>query len=226
MLDSSPLTWLDIAVAAIIIISALLAFSRGFMHEIFSVAAWVGAIFATIYGFPYLRPYARDLIGVELIADLAAGAAIFVVSLIVFSLLTGSVTSRVKDSALNALDRSLGFLFGIIRGVVLVCLAYILIGWIWTPEERPAWLQEARSIPLIEGGAGILRSLVPGHVQDAGSGAANQARSETERAMETKRMLDEMLSPQPKSTLAEDKPGYNNTQRDEMKRLIEGAGQQ
>ena len=80
-------------------------------------------------------------------------------------------------------------------------------------------------MPLIEGGADILRSLVPGHVQDAGSGAANQARSEAERAMETKRMLDEMLSPQPKGTSAEDKPGYNKTQRDEMKRLIEGARQ-
>ncbi len=225
MLDSSPLTWIDIAVAGIVIVSALLAFSRGFMHEVLSVTAWVGAIFAMIYSFPYLRPYAHDLISIELIADLAAGATIFIVSLIVFSLLTSSVTSRVKDSALNALDRSLGFLFGLIRGMALVCLAYILISWIWTPEERPVWLQDARSIPVIEAGANILRSLVPGHLQDAGSGAVSQARSEAELAMETKRMLDEMLLPQPKSPAAKDEPGYSNMQRDDMKRLIEGAGQ-
>lgn len=224
MLESTPLTWIDIAVAAIILISALLAFSRGFMHEVLSVAAWVGAIFATIYGFPYLRPHAREMISVDLIADLAAGAILFIVSLIILSLLTGNVTSRVKDSALNALDRSLGFLFGILRGAVLVCLAYILIGWIWTPEEQPDWLREARTLPLVEAGAGVLRTLVPGNIQDSGSKAAGQARSETEKAMETKRMLDGMLSPQPKSPTTEDEPGYSDAQRDEMKRLIEGAG--
>ena len=118
-----PFTFLDIAIGIVLLVSGLLAFVRGFVHEVLAVGAWVGAIFIAVFGFPYLRPYARDLIPHELAADVAAGAAIFVVALVVLSLLTRALSDRVKDSALNALDRSLGFVFGLLRGAVLVCLA-------------------------------------------------------------------------------------------------------
>ena len=118
-----PFTFLDIAIGVVLLISGLLAFVRGFVHEVLAVGAWIGAIVVAVFGFPYHRPYARDLIPHELVADAAAGAAIFVVALVVLSLLTRALSDRVKDSALNALDRSLGFVFGLLRGAVLVCLA-------------------------------------------------------------------------------------------------------
>jgi len=216
--------WVDIGFGLVILISAVLAFSRGFVHEILAVAAWVGAVFATIHGFPIVRPYARELIGVELAADLAAGTAVFIVSLVVLSLLTRGITRQVKDSALNALDRSLGFLFGIVRGAVLVCLAYIGVGMIWPPAEQPTWLREARSLPIVETGAAMLRSLAPGSAHAAGSDAAARARSAAEQALETKRMLDQMLTPQPRDASGEPKAGYSDKERTEMERLIESTG--
>jgi membrane protein required for colicin V production len=83
-----PVNVTDIAVIVVLLISALLAYARGFVHEVLAVAGWVGAIFATIYGFPYARPYARSLIPVELIADLVAGLVIFVVTLVLLSFVT------------------------------------------------------------------------------------------------------------------------------------------
>ncbi len=218
-----PINWVDIGIGLVVLISALLAFSRGFVHEVLGVAAWVGAIFATIHAFPYVQPYARQFIGVELAADLAAGASVFVVSLVVLSMLTRGITRQVKDSALNALDRSLGFLFGILRGAVLVCLAYIGTELIWPPTDHPSWLREARSLPVLENGAAILRSLAPGSAQGA-NGEAARKRAANGEAQETKRMLDQILTPQPRDTGGEPRPGYSDKERSEMERLIESTG--
>lgn len=219
-----PINWVDIGIGLVVLVSALLAFSRGFVHEVLAVAAWVGAIFAAIHAFPYVRPYARQVIGIELAADLVAGAGLFIVSLVVLSMLTRGITRQVKDSALNALDRSLGFLFGILRGAVLVCLAYIGVGMIWPPADQPVWLREARSLPVLENGAAILRSLAPGSAQAASSDAAAKRRAAGEEAQETKRMLDQMLTPQPRDAGGEPRPGYTDKERSEMERLIESTG--
>ena len=112
-MDNLPINVTDIVLGAVLLLSALLAYARGFVHEVLAVAGWIGAILAAIYGLPYAKPFARDLIPHELAADVAAGVVIFVATLIVLSLLTRAVAGMVKASALNMLDRSLGFLFGL-----------------------------------------------------------------------------------------------------------------
>ncbi|MGA0394649.1 MAG: CvpA family protein, partial [Rhodospirillales bacterium] len=61
-MDSLPVNATDLVIFVVLLISALLAFARGFVHELLSIVGWIGAIFATIYGYPYLKPFARDLI--------------------------------------------------------------------------------------------------------------------------------------------------------------------
>lgn len=205
-------------------ISGLLAFIRGFVQEVLAVGAWVGAIAVAVFGFPYVRPYARDLIPHELAADVAAGAAIFVVALVVLSMLTRALSDRVKDSTLNALDRSLGFVFGLLRGAVLVCLAYIAVEWLMVPSQQPAWLRDARAMPLVEWGADQLKSLVPSETQKAGADAADDARDQARKVLETERLLRDIMTPEPKgpSTAAE-RGGYDSKERREMERLLESG---
>lgn len=156
-----PINAVDIAVALILLVSGVLAYARGFVHETLAVGGWVGAFIATVEGYPYLQPYARDLIPTDLVADFAAGTAIFVVSLVILSLVTRAISSRVKESALNALDRALGFLFGLVRGAVLVCVAYIGLEFMIPREEQPEWITSARSLPLIVRGATAITALLP-----------------------------------------------------------------
>ena len=219
-----PFTVLDIAIGVVLLLSGALAFVRGFVQEVLAVGAWIGAIAAAVFGFPFARPFARDLIAHELAADAAAGVAIFVVALVVLSLLTRALSDRVKDSALNALDRSLGFVFGLLRGAVLVCLAYIAVAWLVVPEKQPSWLRDARAMPLIEWGADQLRSLVPSEAKKAGGDAADDARDQARKVLETERLLRDIMSPEPKgpSTDAE-RGGYDSKERREMERLIESG---
>jgi membrane protein required for colicin V production len=219
-----PFTALDIAIVVVLLISGLLAFIRGFVQEALSVGAWVGAIAAAVFGFPYARPYARQLIPHELVADVAAGVAIFVVSLVVLSLLTRTMSNRIKDSTLNALDRSLGFVFGLIRGAFLVCLAYIAVEWVLTPSQQPAWMRDARAMPLVEWGAERLKSLVPSDAQKASADAADAARDKARKALETERLLRDIMTPEPKApSTDDDRGGYDSKERREMEKLLDSG---
>lgn len=222
------ITLADGIVLAILLISALLAFARGFVHEVLAIAGWIGAIFATIYGLPLVRPYARSFIDNTTIADIGAGVAIFLLSLIFLSLLTRAIAGQVRNSQLNALDRSLGFLFGLARGAVLVAIIYIAVDWLVPRPEQPDWIREARTLPLVEAGADMLRSLVPDEPANRGTRAADQAAEEARKALETHRILRDMMSPEPSADADRDTAstgGYDRRERQELERLLDGSQQ-
>ena len=164
-LKDLPVNVVDLAVLAVLLVSAIFAYARGFMHEILSIGGWIGAIFATIYGFPYAQPYARDLIPIQLAADLAAGVGIFVFTLFTLSIIIRAIAKHIQQSSLNVLDRSLGFLFGLVRGALIVCIAYLGVEFLITPQEQPNWLREAKSMPLILRGADGLRGMIPDNLE-------------------------------------------------------------
>lgn len=219
-----PFTLADLAIIGVLLISGVLAFARGFVHEVLAMAAWVGAALAVVFGLEYARPIAHRFISLPLLADVAAGGTLFIVSLLVLSLLTRAVARRVQDSPLNAIDRSLGFVFGLARGALLVCLAYIPIVWLMPPAEQPAWMRDARAAPLVAQGADALRDFV---AQEASTAPEPDPRAErTRKALETERMARDIMTPNPKSpqTTADGKPqGYSERERRELERLIDSG---
>jgi membrane protein required for colicin V production len=156
-----PINLLDAIVIFILLASGLFAFFRGLTREIMAVLAWLGAIVATLQGFPYVAVYAHQLIETSWLADISAAVGLFVASLIVLTLISHSLSQRVQQSAVGALDRTLGFVFGLLRGVVIVSLAYLLMIWLVVSDERPPWITQARSLPLLGISADLLLKLVP-----------------------------------------------------------------
>jgi len=225
-MDNLPINIIDIGVGVVLLISAFLAYMRGFAHESLSVVGWVGAIFATMYGLPYVEPYAQIYIKNETLAAIAAGAAIFILSLIILFIITRSISSRIQASALNALDRSLGFLFGIVRGAVLICLIYLAVQWVYPIKEQPKWLTTAKTMPVIKFGAQELYALIPEETTKKGTKAATQARRKAQDALrkQTEKTLQKMIAPKPQSTQKKETDGYRELQRRGMERLIDGSG--
>jgi membrane protein required for colicin V production len=216
-----PISAVDVVVAVVLLGSALFAFMRGFVHEVLAIAAWAGAALGTLYGLPYVRPWFRDHIGMAWAADAAAGLSLFLVILLALSLLTKAASERVRKSALNSVDSSLGFVFGIARGAVLLCLAYMVVAWVFQPEDLPEWLADARSRPWLERGARLLQGLAP-----EGFGAAETKAGhfsdEARKALEAEKAFRALTSPQlPEGGPAQDRPGYGNASRREMDRLIQ-----
>lgn len=195
-MDNFQLTGLDLAVVAVIAVSSLLALFRGFVKEVLSVAGIVAAGFATLYLLAPLRPYVRQYVEPQLLADGLTGVGIFVVTLVLFSLVSHAVSSRVRDSALGPLDRALGVLFGAARGAVIVCLAYLAMTWIWdSPERMPPWAREARSLPLLQQGGDFLRLLIPSSVRQRTEDAARSAGGAARTISDTGKVIQNLQIP-------------------------------
>jgi membrane protein required for colicin V production len=164
----------DGIIIGIIAISALLAFARGFVREFLTVAAVAAAGVAAYYLFTTtnLKDTARNLLPNELVADGATIVVIFVVVLVVALVVTHPIAERVRGSNLGFLDRWLGFIWGAIRGALIVVVLYVPIEALLFPvgSEQPAWLTEARLMPYVEQTSDWLISLVPQGLRDATRG--------------------------------------------------------
>ncbi|EAP76351.1 CvpA family protein [Roseovarius nubinhibens] len=144
-------TIIDGIVALVIVLSALLAYSRGFVREALAIAGWVVAgILAFIFA-PQVEPLVKQVPFVgEFIADscelsmIGAFAAVFAVALIVASLITPLFSSLVQRSALGGLDQGAGFLFGVARGILLVAIAYFVYETVASSQEV-AMIDDSRS---------------------------------------------------------------------------------
>jgi len=156
------MTWVDGAVAAVVLVSAAIAFFRGLVREVLSLGAWVGGAAAAFFARPFLLPYTEGLIDTPWAADAAGAGVVFLVALVVLKLIANVIADRVQYSALGGIDRVLGLLFGAARGAVLLVAAYILAG-MFAPETA-AWpdaVKRARSLPLVAEGARIAVGKVP-----------------------------------------------------------------
>lgn len=215
----------DIVVVAVILLSALFAFVRGFLREVLSIGAWVAAGIATYFGLPLLRPFGRQYIEIELVADVATGVAIFVVVLVVASVVSHFLTRGVRESALGPLDRSLGLVFGVARGALIVCVLLLIVDVFYARESRPAWLAEARTLPMVQAGADILRALVPQSAAAQGEDAAAAAAAQAKRAADIGQAIKVIAAPggNPESPGSPEDSGYNDADRKAMERALQSV---
>jgi membrane protein required for colicin V production len=221
---------LDIIVLAVIGISGLFAFARGFVKEIFSIGAWVGAGLATLYAFPHVRPLARQLIASAAIADGVAGVVVFLVSVIALSILASAIAARVKGSALSALDRTLGLFFGLGRGLLIACIGWLAAAWALPEKDWPDWARGARTRPFLASGAQTLKSLIPGSARDRSAALAAEAQGRLEQAKDAERLMRTFSNPGGGGTPAAEPPknpsapaAYKAQERKEMDRLFQNA---
>ena len=150
----------DLSVIAVVAISAILGLSRGFVREMLGLGSWLLAAYGAFRFGPQVLPMANKAIGNPDIADVAAYAGVFLVLVIVLSLLANLVGRLVRVSALGGLDRTLGLAFGILRGVAVMVLLYILGGAL-LPHPWPPQVTQARTVPLLHDAAVWATGMLP-----------------------------------------------------------------
>jgi membrane protein required for colicin V production len=157
------MTVFDFAVIGVILLSGYFAYSRGFVREALSIAAWINASFVAVYAVPYVVPLFERFLPKGVIASVSAAVVVFVLALMVLHMISSRLSARVKQhSAIAPVDRSFGLLFGLARGMIFVCLGYIALAWMLPQgKDRPRWFADARSLPYLEAGAGKMRSFIP-----------------------------------------------------------------
>src|SRR6187402_3401547 len=156
-----PITILDIILLVVMLISGLLAMIRGFMREILSIAAWAAAAVATLYLYSRLLPFAKQYFNNDIVAAAAVVGGVFLGTLLIVSVLTVRISDMILDSRVGALDRTLGFLFGLGRGLIIVVVAYLFFDWLVPQKSQPAWVTTAKSRVVLAGTGDWLKSMLP-----------------------------------------------------------------
>jgi membrane protein required for colicin V production len=204
-----PITILDLVLLGVMLVSGLLAMVRGFMREVLSIAAWGAAALVTLYSFSKLLPTAKTYFNNDTIAAAVVVAGTFIGTLIVVSVITVRISDMILDSRIGALDRTLGFLFGLGRGLLIVVVAFLFFTWLVPEKQRPDWVTSAKSRTVLQGTGDWLMSLLPDDPENT--------------------ILKKFKKNKPEDDQTDAEPaqpgsggdGYNKSARDGLKKLIE-----
>lgn len=155
-------TIVDGAVAAVILISAILAYSRGLVREAMAIVGWIAAGFLafTFAGAaePLVReiPYVGDMLGNNCeLAVLTAFAVVFALALVLTSFFTPLLSGAIRHSIFGPFDRGLGFLFGVLRGVLLVAVGFVVYDRVTVNDGVPMVENSRSAIVFSRAKAGI-----------------------------------------------------------------------
>jgi len=161
--ETIMLTAFDVGIGVLVLISAILATARGLTREVLSLATWAGSAFIAAYLYLYHPEIARAYIADPTVADIATVVVSFIVSLIVLHLLTMRIADFVVDSKVGPLDRTLGFVFGVLRGLFLATVVVIFGNWLM--PNLPPWAANSQSLPYLTNIGNSMIAMLPPNVE-------------------------------------------------------------
>jgi membrane protein required for colicin V production len=164
-----PITYLDAALIAVCFISGLLAMYRGFAREMLSIVSWAVAAGAVLYFVVFHKPFAQDMaaqMGTQVaVAQIVVGAVLFLIVLIVVHLITARLSDAILDSRIGMIDRILGFIFGVVRGFVLIVIPYMFYEAFFPNQEQHfPWVREAKTLPYIKSTGDSIRFVLESYM--------------------------------------------------------------
>ena len=133
--------WVDYVIIGIIALSAIISVVRGFVKEVLSLLAWALSIWVAFSFSGPLSPLLSEYISTESIRLIAAFTTLFVITLVLSALVNHIISTIVEKTGLSGTDRSLGIIFGLLRGITIVTLIVLLAGT--TPIPNDTWWQNA-----------------------------------------------------------------------------------
>jgi membrane protein required for colicin V production len=218
-----PVSYLDLFVIGVVFLSALLAALRGFTREILAIGSWVVAAVVAYIFYPQAVPLVQQYLPVAnktVILAVAAGS-IFFLTLIVAYFVTAKLSDVILDSSIGPLDRTLGFLFGAARGLLIAVICFMLVSvFLQKPEVQPSWMREAKLRPLLESSSEVIRGWLPENpdqlIQQRLQGRQPDAEPPAEVVP---------AAPVPERRTEQPRPAPSGTDRQNLQRIIETSGQ-
>lgn len=152
---------LDVVFLVIVGVSALVAIARGVTKELLSITGWILAAVSVYYLLPVVDPIMQKYIASKVLSNLVSGMVILILFCIFWVLAVDKISTQIRFSKLSSLDRILGFIFGIFRGVIIVILLQIMISSLIPEESQKGVFAESRYFKLAGDAAGPIKSLIP-----------------------------------------------------------------
>ncbi|MCB1556202.1 MAG: CvpA family protein [Alphaproteobacteria bacterium] len=233
----------DIVVLAVLLISAVIAFLRGFIREVLTIFGVVGGILVAFLTGPFLSPIVRGwmvgentedpglFLGVvpyTIVADFIAYGGVFILVVGILSFISHMLAGWAKDSGLGALDRTLGVVFGLLRGVFLLAVLYLPVYMMVDQDARDSWFGDSKTRLYVESASGWVRHFIPQSLsEDLADRSAEDALSLGETTRQKLQEIDVLRREEPaaKSSSSSENnaagAGYETDDRQDMKQLFE-----
>lgn len=221
-------SYLDLGFIVVVLISALLSMVRGFTREVLAIVSWGAAAAAAYYFYPQVLPFLKPYIAKDTIALAVAVAAVFFVTLIIISIITVRISDAILDSKVGALDRTLGFLFGAGRGMLLCSVAFLFFAWLMADKPMPDWAANAKTRPMLEMAGNKLKDLLP---EDAAKsvfqfmkkqkgGIPDEPQAEPDADTKPLAPTAPVVPPAKKTEIVPPKPGAGATDKQKLDALL------
>ncbi len=229
----------DLVILGVLLVSAVFAFLRGFIREVLTILGVVGGLAAALAFGKQLVPLMSDWIGVDpkaeepqmlmgvvpytIVAEVLAYGSIFLVVVIVLSVVSNLLAGWARTIGLGAIDRTLGVIFGIARGVLVLAVLYLLPYLLFEPESRKDWFKDSRLMVYIEQTSAWLAEFLPDSVKDTNPANVGDKANELTKATRDKLKDLDLLKgdEEDKPALNPDEEGYGHDTRQDMQELIE-----
>jgi membrane protein required for colicin V production len=211
------ITVVDVMVVAVVLVSAGYAAWRGLVSETFAIFEWVAATYIALRFTPTFQPLVRGAIATPWLQYATVFLCTFLLVFIPLSIMAHRFAESVRRSEVGPVDRTLGFVFGIGRGLVIVGVAYIAFAALVPMRDHPTTLTRARLFPLILNTSDVLLSLVPNNTTRLERPASREAVQQ--------RRAPAPLAPAPRNPPAQQAAKtYGAQERSALDRLIETTG--
>ena len=231
----------DIFIAVVLLISAILSFYRGFISEMLGVGSWIVAGLVGFYAMPYLEPFMLKYVSRPLFANLISLSVVSILTLVVLTIVCSKITGKVRKSVLNRLDHFLGFIFGGLRGVVILVLVYFLIMTL-APKNLEQMQKKSRAFPYLERVTESVKEHLPESLFDnptkpedkkadeieelieklnTAPGKKNKKKEKSNDSEKKAGLFESLNNPQVEEKPVDpEKQGYNKKEREELDKLF------
>lgn len=184
---------IDVFIAVVLLTSAILSFFRGFVSEMLGVGSWIVAGIVGFYTMPYLEPFMLKYVHKPLFANLISLTVVAIVTLVVLTIVCSKITGKVRKSVLNRLDHFLGFIFGCVRGIIILVLIYFLLMTL-APKNLEQMQKKSKTFPYLERATESIKEHLPESLFD------NPTKPEDKKSDEIEELIEKLNNAPEKKT--------------------------
>lgn len=152
-----PFLPVDFVILAVLGLSGFFAAYRGFVNELLSILGWGLAAIITAVLFGAIKSTVRELVDPDWFADIIGFVGLFLAVIIPISFVAFRIGEAARQSSIGPLDRSLGFVYGVVRGLLIAAVAFIIFDML--APKKPEWITDAKLIPIVQRSGDVLTSL-------------------------------------------------------------------
>ena len=144
------MTVVDFIFFSLTIFSSLIGLSRGFVKEFLSLTKWLLSLYIAFVSFEKTKIILSNFLKDSEILDLIAAISTFLLIFLILSLIFNFVSKFLSLKGIGFIDKSLGFLFGSLRMILIFSLIFIIYTDIFYNQEKPTWFNDSYSIKYID----------------------------------------------------------------------------